>query len=194
MGKQTARTLGTFASLTALFIALYCLTAVTASAQDAADVYTANAVATEGATGDIGGRLVIRIVSYTTAPEKTSLVDAFKKDPAEGLTILRTMSKGYINVEGRSGRKVNAAFVRDRQDGREIILIGEHVASKLEQSRGVKAEDHPLVVMHLRFGTDGKPISGEVFPAVKLTITPDGFLDVKTDSSNRIMLINIARR
>jgi hypothetical protein len=33
--------------------------------------------------------------------------------------------------------------------------------------------------IQLGFGTDGKAISGEIFPAVKLTITPQGFPDIK---------------
>jgi hypothetical protein len=82
------------------------------------------------------------------------------------------------DVEGQ-GRKLNAAFIRERQDGRDIILVGEHVATRLEEWKNVKTEDHPLAAIQLGFGTDGKAISGEIFPAVKLTITPQGFPDIK---------------
>ena len=158
------------------------------------EVFTANAIPSETTVGNMGGRVVIRVVSYTSEAEKAKLVEVFKKIPTAGLALLRTMSKGYLNVEGQSGRKIEAAFVRQRQDGTELILIGEHMLTKLEQSRGVKVEDHPLAVIHLRFSSDGKPVSGEAFPAVKLTITEDGFPDVKTDDSNHITLINVARR
>jgi hypothetical protein len=104
------------------------------------------------------------------------------------------MSKGYINIEGQPGRTIQATFARDWQDGRELIFVGEHMSSKLEQWRNVKPEDHPLAVIHLRFAHDGTPVSGEIFPAVKLAITPEGFLDVQTDNSNHIGLHNIARR
>lgn len=180
--------------LTSVVIATSLLLGLPVWAQEGGEVFTANAIPSETTVGNMGGRVVIRVVSYTSDAEKAKLVEAFKKDPATGLALLRTMSKGYLNVEGQSGRKIEAAFVRQRQDGTELILIGEHMLTKLEQSRGVKVEDHPLAVIHLRFGTDGKPVSGEAFPAVKLTITEDGFPDVKTDDSNHVTLINVARR
>jgi hypothetical protein len=197
--------LGMRASLTAIVVALSfwpglpasaqsVLTSVPASAQESGEAYAATAIASEGFTGDIAGRITIRIGSYTTTADKTDLIDAFRKNPQDGLALLRTMSKGYINIEGRPGRKIHAVFSREWQDGHELILISEHVVSKVEQARGIKAEDYPIAVMHLRFGGDRTPVAGEVFPAVKLAITPDGYLDVQTDDSNKIRLFNIVRR
>ncbi len=167
--------------------------ALPARAQQAPEVYTATAIASEGLAGSTG-RINLRIVAYTTEAEKSSLQQAFQKSPEAGLALLHTMSKGYINIEGTSGRKIEAVFSRERLDGRELIVIGEHVASRLEEWRGVPAEEHPVAVIHLRLGLDGRPQSGEVFPAVKLSVTPDGFVDVQTDASNKILLINIARQ
>ena len=164
-----------------------------ASAQSAPEVYTATAIASEGLAGSTG-RISVRIVAYTSDTEKANLLAAFKKDPAAGMTLLRGMSKGYINIEGRPGRKIEAVLTRARQDGRDLIVIGEHVASKLEDWEGVKAEDHPVAVIHLRLASDGTPLAGEIFPAVKLAVTADGFVDVETDSSNKIILINLARQ
>src|SRR4051812_29065853 len=193
MRKPTLKTCAAFC-LISMVIATSLWRVGPVRAQDGGEVFTANAIPSETTVGNMGGRIVIRVASHTSDAEKAKLVEAFKKDPAPALALLRTMSKGYLNVEGQSGRKIEAAFVRQRQDGTELILIGEHLLTKLEQSRGVKVEDHPLAVIHLRFGTDGKPVSGEAFPAVKLTITEDGFPDVKTDDSNHVTLINIARR
>lgn len=176
-------------------LAIICvLCAVIASAQEGTEIYNANAIASEAVPGAIYGRIVIRIASYTTPEERSKLVEAFKKSSADGVALLTTMSKGFLNIEGQPGRKLNAAFKRNWQDGHEIILVGEHVASKLEQWRGVKAEDHPLAVIQMRFDHDGKPVYGEIFPAVKLTITPEGFPDVQTDNSNQVKLYEIARR
>lgn len=188
------RTVSTAGLLISAAITLFLFVALPAYAQESGEAYTATAIASEGTTGQISGRIVARIGTYTTPDEKKSLKDAFKKSPASGLAFLSTMSKGYINIEGQPGRKVHAIFTRDRQDGREIIFVGEHVASTLEKSRGIKAEDHPLAVMHLRFSSDGAPTSGEIFPAVKVAVTEDGFLDLQTDNSNRVILINIARQ
>ena len=164
-------------------------------AQQGAEIYTANAIASEAVPGAIYGRIVIRIASYTTPDEKTKLIEAFKKSSADGVTAMLPMSTGYLNVEGQDGRRIHAAFQRDRSDGtHEIILVSEHKASRLEEWRGTKPEDHPLAVIQLRFSPDGKPVYGEIFPAVKLTITPEGFPDIKTDSSNQIKLYDIARQ
>ena len=160
--------------------------------QGAPEVYTATAIASEGLSGS-SGRISIRIAAYTTAAEKQSLLAAFKRNPEDGLAMLRSMSKGYINIEGRPGRKIEAVFARQGQQGRDLIVIGEHVASGLEEWRGVNAAEHPVAVVHLRFAADGTPLGGEIFPAVKLAVTADGFLDVQTDASNKITLFNIAR-
>lgn len=164
---------------------------VRASAQEE-EVYSATVIASEGLAGS-SGRMRIRIVSYTTPQEKAQLVDAFQKNLNAGVAVLRTMSKGYINIEGQSGRKIEAVFSRDGQKGRDIIIIGDHLASKLEKWEGVNAGEYPSAVIHLRISPDGD-IAGEVFPAVRLALTPDGFIDAKTDSSNKITMINIARR
>ncbi len=181
-------------ALSTVVVALCCWQASPAFAQQS-EIYTATAIASEGVTGEIAGRINIRIVAYTSEEEKSRLVTSFKKDPGDALALLRSMSRGYINIEGQAGRKILAVFARRRSDGgRELILIGEHVASTLEQSRGVKREEHPLSVVHLRFDKDGNPVAGEVFPAVKLAVTEDGYLDVHTDKSNRVLLFEIARQ
>ncbi|HYX69453.1 MAG TPA: hypothetical protein VE825_09995 [Terriglobales bacterium] len=193
MRFRSAKLLGTLVLLISVAIALCCWSASPALAQDGPEVYTATVIASEGLAGSTG-RISIRIVAYTPETEKTSLLAAFKKDPQAGMALLRSMSKGYINIEGQPGRKIEAVFTRPRQDGRDLIVIGEHVASRLEDWEGVKAEDHPVAVIHLRLAADGTPVGGEIFPAVKLAVTPDGFVDVQTDASNKITMINLARQ
>lgn len=186
--------LGSAAALLGAAALAVCLwPAQQARAQGAPEVYTATAIASEGLSGATG-RISIRITAYTTATEKQSLLEAFRRNPEDGLAVLRSLSKGYINIEGRPGRKIEAVFARPRQDGRDLIVIGEHVASGLEQWRGVNAAEHPVAVVHLRLAADGTPLGGEIFPAVKLAVTPDGFLDVETDASNKVMLFNLARQ
>ncbi len=163
-----------------------------ALAQDP-EIYTATVIASEGLAGS-SGRLNIRIVSRTSESERLQLIDTFKKSTDEGMALLRSMSKGFINVEGQQGRKVQAVFSRERQDGYEIVIVSEHLASKLEKWNNVKAEDHPVAVIHLRFWNKEGKFTGEVFPAVKLSVTQDGFVDAQTDSSNKVTMINIARK
>jgi hypothetical protein len=192
MRFRTAKLLAPLALLAAAALTL-CLWPASAAAQASPEVYTATAIASEGLAGSTG-RISIRISAYTSETEKKNLMEAFKRNPEDGMALLRSMSKGYINIEGRPGRKIEAVFAREGQRGRDLIVIGEHVASGLEEWRGTNPEEHPVAVIHLRFAPDGSPQGGEIFPAVKLAATPDGFLDVQTDSSNKVLLINLARQ
>jgi len=164
------------------------------SAQSSPEVYTGMLIASEAVAGSGAGRLNIRIVAYTSEVERNNLKDAFQKSDGQGLALLETMSKGYINVEGQQGRKIYAAFSRPRKDGYELVIVSEHVASKLEQWRGEKTDEHPLAVVHLRLDNGGDPVSGEVYPAVKVSVTPDGFVDVKTNDSNRVTMHDLAKK
>jgi hypothetical protein len=157
--------------------------------------YSAMAIASEGEPG-ASGRIAVRISFYTTDAEREQLLAAFKKSPAsDGMVLLRSMSKGYVNVEGQAGRRVHAAFKRHNADGTtRIVLIAEHVLSKLEQRRGAKVEDYPLAVLHLDFDARGNPVSGEIFPAAKISVVAGDFIDVQTDASNKVTLTSIARR
>lgn len=193
MQTRKSQILFTLAAIGLLAVTLGIWPASQACAQATPEVYTATVIASEGMAGATG-RMNIRIVSYTTDAEKSRLLEAFQKSSEDGLALLRTMGKGFINIEGQPGRKIEAVFSRDRQDGRELVVIGEHVASRLEQWQGVKPEDRPVAVIRLRFSSNGAPLGGEVFPAVKVAVTPDGFLDVQTDSSNKVIITDIARQ
>jgi len=163
-------------------------------AQSTPEVYTGMLIAAEAVAGSGAGRINIRVVSYTSEVERKNLKEAFQKSDADGLALLQTMSKGYINVEGQPGRKIYAVFSRPRKDGYELVVVSEHVASKLEQWRGTKAEEHPLAVVHLRLDNGGDPVSGEVFPAVKVSVTSDGFVDVQTNDSNKVTMHDLAKK
>ena len=176
-------------------IALLVLATVTAAiAQNEPEVYSAMLIASEAVAGSGAGRVNIRIVTYTTDAERKSLTEAFQKSQDEGLALLRGMNKGFINIEGQPGRKIFAVFSRNVKDGHEVIIVSEHVASKLEKWRGDKAEEHPLAVIHLRFNNNGDPVSGEVFPAVKLAVTPDGYVDAQTNDSNKVIMTELRRK
>src|SRR3954468_14906704 len=95
-----------FVSLALVATALCCCSA----AQANPEVYTGTLIASEAVAGSGAGRINIRIVSYTSDAEKTSLVEAFKNSQNEGLTRLRRMNKGFINIEGQPGRKVYAVL------------------------------------------------------------------------------------
>ena len=176
----------------AAFIALPLLFICSAFAQQGT-VYTATVIP---AVAQSGGSTTVRIqiASWTTDAERAQLKQVFAKDGSDkGLALLRSMAKGYINVAGRPGRKIFAAFTLDSPDGKRIIVVTEHVLSEYEKTQNVRAEDFPLTIAKLQFDAMGHPQSGQVYPAARVNVTPDGFVDVQTQTPNTATLIDIAR-
>jgi hypothetical protein len=163
-----------------------------AGATDGA-TYTATVIPAVALSGG-SVQVRIQITAYTSDAERKQLRDVFSKEGSDkGLETLRTMAKGYINIAGQAGRKIMAAFTLDRQEGKRLILITEHVLSAYEKQQGERAEDYPLTIIHIQFDTMGHPKSGEVYPAARLSVTKDGFVDVNTQATNTATLIDIIR-
>lgn len=165
------------------------------SAIGATDVatYTATVVPSVAVSGG-SVKVRIQISAFTSDAEKGQLKEAFSKDgPDKGVALLGTMSKGYINIAGQSGRKIMAAFSVEGATGKRLIIIMEHILSLYEQTQGVRAADYPLTIIRIQFDANGKPVSGDVYPAAKLSVTKDGFLDVDTQTVNTGTLIEIVR-
>ena len=88
-------------------------------------VYTATVIP---AIAQSGGSTTIRIqiTAWTTDAEKAQLKQVFAQDgPDKGMALLRSMSKGYVNVAGQGGRKIYAAYTQESPDGKRIILVTE---------------------------------------------------------------------
>jgi hypothetical protein len=176
----------------AMAVLMTFMVAVVARATDGA-TYTATAIPAVALSGG-SVQVRIQITAYTSDAERKQLKDVYSKEgPDKGLEMLRAMSKGYINIAGQAGRKIMAAFTQDSQGGKRLILITEHVLSAYEQQQGVHAEEYPLTIVHIQFNALGHPMSGEVYPAARLSVTKDGFVDVDTQSTNTATLIDITR-
>ena len=162
-----------------------------AVSQIAIESYTATVIPAEGYAG-ASARVSIQISSFTPDSEKNKLIEALKKDtPAEAVALMHTMNHGHINIEGHSGRDIAAAFSRKIEDGRRLTLILEHVLTLYEQNKGIKASDFPFTIVRIKFDSTGQPLSGEVIPAAKISVTKDGLLDVQTQSRSTATIIDI---
>jgi len=156
-------------------------------------VYSATVIP---AIAQSGGSTTVRIqiTSWTTEAERAQLKQVFAKDgPEKGMALLRSMAKGYINVAGQPGRKIFAAFSLDSPNGKRIIVVTEHILSEYEKTQNVHAEDYPLTIGKIQFDAMGHPQSGQVYPAARVSVTPDGFVDVETQTPNTATLIDITR-
>jgi len=156
-------------------------------------VYTATvipAIAQSGGSTNVR----IQITSWTTDAEKAQLKQVFTRDGSEkGMALLRSMSKGYINVAGAQGRKIFAAYSLESPNGKRLIVVTEHILSEYEKTQNVRAEDYPLTIAKIQFDTMGHAQSGQVYPAAKVSVTPEGFVDVDTQTPNTATMIDIAR-
>lgn len=156
-------------------------------------IYSATVIPTVAVSGG-SVNVQMQIVSFTTDAEKTALKEVFSTGGSEkGVALLKTLSHGYINVAQQQGRKIYAAFSFDNPDGRRIVLVTEHVLSEWEQTQGVNANDYPLTIVRLKFDATGYPVSGEVVPAAKITVTKDGFVDMATQYPTTATMTNIRR-
>jgi len=180
-----------FALACALFALMFALTYSSVAQQGT--VYTATVIP---AVARSGGSTTVRIqiTSWTTDLERAQLKQVFAKDGNDkGMAVLRSMAKGHINVAGQSGRKIFAAFTLDSPNGKRIIIVTEHILSEYEKTENIRAEDYPLTIAKIQFDAMGHPQSGEVYPAARVTVTPDGFVDVSTQTPNTATMIDIAR-
>ncbi len=155
-----------------------------AFAQVPAESYTATVIPAEGYSGG-SARVTIQIASYTSDAERAQLIEALKKStPDDAVALLHSMSHGHINIEGQPGRDIPAAFSRKSSDGRVLTLLLEHILTPYEQNKGIKATDFPFTIVRMKFDALGQPVSGEVIPAAKISVTKDGLFDVQTESRN----------
>lgn len=180
-----------FALACGLFVLMFALTYSSVAQQGT--VYTAIVIP---AVAQSGGSTTVRIqiTSWTSEDERAQLKQVFAKNGQEkGMALLRSMAKGFVNVAGQSGRKIFAAFTLDSPDGKRIIIVTEHILSDYEKTQNVRAEDYPLTIAKIQFDAMGHPQSGQVYPAARVNVTPDGFVDVETQTPNTATMIDIAR-
>src|SRR5215470_8535113 len=180
-----------FALACALFALMFALSHSSVAQQGT--IYSATVIP---AIAQSGGSTTVRIqiTSWTTEAERAQLKQVFAKDgPEKGIALLRLMAKGYINLGGQPGRKIFAAFSLDSPNGKRIIVVTEHILSEYEKTQNVRAEDYPLTIGKIQFDAMGHPQSGQVYPAARVNVTPDGFVDVETQTPNTATLIDITR-
>ena len=190
-GSRSSHSLAAFLLVSLVPLSFLCLS--DATAQVSAEGYTATVIPAEGYSGG-SARVTVQITSYTSDTERAKLTEALKKPtPDEATALMHTMSHGHINIEGQAGRDICAVFSRKSADGRVLTLILEHVLTLYEQNKGIKASDYPFTIVRVKFDSLGQPLTGEVIPAAKISVTKDGLFDVQTESRNSATIIDIKR-
>jgi hypothetical protein len=146
----------------ACILSVICVT-LTLFGQEALQVYTATASTSQGLGGS-SGPIAIRIAGFSSDDEKASHVEAFITSDEDGVALLQTMRKVFVNVAGQPGRRIQAVFSYAVGDGTELIFLGEHLASQFEKWRGANMPEFPIAVIHIRLASDGLTVVPELRP------------------------------
>lgn len=146
------------------------------------------------------GRLVnvnFIINEYSTAEDRTILLQAFKEDGSEGLAnaLEKMNSKGRISLTGTLGYDVN--FIRDVRmaDGTRVIrFVTDRPIRFGEAWSSTRSMDYALslgeIVVKPKKGSKKGEITGSLFPAAKLKLNDENEITIET-YQNPWKLVNV---
>jgi len=132
--------------------------------------------ATAMGTSTQSGRIVnvnIYIEQFSTADDRNSLVDAFKKSGQDGMVkVLEDMKpKGRIRfASGGVGNDIKYIIELPSEKGRRFRLVTDRTLAFGELYQGTRSRDYTVGAIDLELTPDGKGGTGTVLPACKLTV------------------------
>jgi len=132
--------------------------------------------ATAMGTSTQSGRIVdvnIYIEQFSTADDRNSLIDAFKKSGQDGLVkVLEDMKpKGRIRfASGGVGNDIKYIIELPSENGRRFRLVTDRTLAFGELYQGTRSRDYTVGAIDLELTQDGKRGTGAVLPACKLTV------------------------
>jgi len=161
----------------------------------APQVYTATVIAAEAASGGGSGNIEIRLNGLTSDADKTAMLSALKLNADTGMKLIQTGDMGVVKVAGQADRKIYAAFLRQRDDGTQVLsLVGEHLASVLEKWLKDKTATYPFAILEMKLAADGTPLGGVIFPSVTVSESTDGYIEVHDGKTNRALMIDTKKK
>src|SRR6201984_1753795 len=114
----------------------------------------------------------IYIEAYSTADDRNTLIEAFKRRGQDGLfDALQDMKpKGRVRFSsGGVGNDVKYIIELPSENGRRFRLVTDRNIAFGEQYAGTRSRDYSVGAIELNLTPDGKG-SGTVLPACKLTV------------------------
>jgi hypothetical protein len=132
--------------------------------------------ATAMGTSTQSGRIVdvnIYIEQFSTAEDRNSLIDAFKKSGQDGMVkVLEDMKpKGRIRfASGGVGNDIKYIIELPSEKGRRFRLVTDRNLAFAELYQGTRSRDYTVGAIDLELTPDGKGGTGTVLPACKLTV------------------------
>jgi len=114
----------------------------------------------------------IYIEQFSTAGDRNSLIDAFKKSGQNGMVkVLEDMKpKGRIRfASGGVGNDIKYIIELPSEKGRRFRLVTDRTLAFAELYQGTRSRDYTVGAIELELTPDGKG-TGTVLPACKLTV------------------------
>jgi hypothetical protein len=114
----------------------------------------------------------IHIEQFSTAEDRNSLIDAFKKSGQGGMVkVLEDMKpKGRIRfASGGVGNDIKYIIELPSENGRRLRLVTDRTLAFAELYQGTRSRDYTVGAIELELTPDGKG-TGTVLPACKLTV------------------------
>ena len=117
------------------------------------------------------GLMWMTVESWSTDQEREALLRGLQAGGTDGLVkAMREMDKGYVRFQETLRWKVNHAVSFDTPEGRKVRLVTERPILFVETRGSLRTEDYPVGVVEFLLPADGKPGSGVLIPAARVTI------------------------
>jgi len=113
------------------------------------------------------------IEQFSTAEDRKSLIEAFKKSGQDGMVkVLEDMKpKGRIRfASGGVGNDIKYIIQLPSEKGRRFRLVTDRTLAFGELYQGTRSRDYTVGAIDLELTPDGKGGTGTVLPACKLTV------------------------
>jgi hypothetical protein len=159
------------ALVAALALGAVALSALAAEGDAPKETFRARVVNLGGNLPSGTGLMWMTVESWSTDQEREALLRGLQAGGTDGLLrAMRKMDKGYVRFQESLRWKVNHAVSLDTPEGRKIRLVTERPILFVETAKNLRTEDYPVGVIEFTLPADGKPGSGVLIPAARVTI------------------------
>jgi hypothetical protein len=113
------------------------------------------------------------VESWSTDQEREALLRGLQTGGTDGLLKAAQHGKGYVRSQNNLRWKVNHAVSFDTPEGRRVRIVTERPITFVETANNLRSEDFPVGVIEFTLTADGKPSTGVLMPAAKVTINDE---------------------
>jgi hypothetical protein len=148
--------------------------AANAAAKLKPEVYTGTVIGIGGTMGGVSRGFTLSISGYTSDEDTQRFLDALKEFKQDGL--LKAISKekkGWVAVDGHTGRDINVIRTSMTEDGKQrIAIFFERWLQMYEVRQGTRSRDYPFAFGEFFIDEKGKGV-GTFVPMAKIKFVVD---------------------